>query len=125
MTPSLQDLLLPGGLRRNLFPPASRYHGLDTATLVTPPTPDAPEGRTIVYVLRRLLPSPEGFALLREHVVADGERLDQIAAAYLGDPEQYWRLCDANGVMHPRESEEVGRRLRITLPEGVPGVSDG
>ena len=52
----------------------------------------------------------------------EGERLDIIAAQHLGDPEQFWRLCDANGAMRPDElTETVGRRLRITLPEGIPG----
>ncbi len=51
----------------------------------------------------------------------DGERLDLIAARYLGDPEQSWRQCDANGAVRPEELEEVGRRVRITLPEGIPG----
>jgi hypothetical protein len=33
-----------------------------------------------------------------------------------------WRLCDANGAMRPDElTETPGRRLRITLPEGIPG----
>ncbi len=56
-------------------------------------------------------------------MVAQGDRLDNIAAKYLGDPEQYWRICDANGAMRPDELiETIGRQLRITLPEGVPGV---
>lgn len=59
---------------------------------------------------------------MQEHAVTQGERLDNINARYLGDPEQFWRLCDANGVLHPRELEEVGRILRITLPEGIPGM---
>ena len=25
-----------------------------------------------------------------------GERLDNVAAQYLGDPTLFWRLCDAN-----------------------------
>ena len=63
------------------------------------------------------------FALLLEHTVTEGDRLDNIAARYLGDPEQFWRICDANGVMRPDElTETVGRRLRITMPEGIPGV---
>jgi hypothetical protein len=61
--------------------------------------------------------------LLQEHVVTEGDRLDNIAAKYLGDPEQFWRVCDANGAMLPDELiETIGRRLRITLPEGVPGA---
>lgn len=115
---ALQVMLQPvGGLTANLFPPTSRYHGIDTATLETA------EGKTIVYLRRRFLPPPERFALLQVHVVAQGERLDNITAQYLGDPEQFWRVCDANGAMRPDElTETIGRRLRITLPEGVPGL---
>ena len=52
------------------FPPTSRYYGLETATL------EGADGQTIVYLRRRFLPPPERFALLHEHVVAEGERLD-------------------------------------------------
>jgi hypothetical protein len=58
-------------------------------------------------------------------VVFQGDRLDNIAALYLGDPEQFWRICDANAAMRPNElTETIGRRLRITLPEGIPGTSN-
>ena len=98
------------------FPPTSRYHGFETARFT------APDGREIVYLRRRFVPPPERFALLQEHVVVDGDRLDRITAHYLGDPEQFWRICDANRAMRPDElTETIGRRLRITLPEGFPG----
>ena len=42
--------------------------------------------RRSVYLRRRFVPPPERFALLREHVVAAGDRLDNLAAQYLGDP---------------------------------------
>jgi hypothetical protein len=64
-------------------------------------------------------------ALLQEHEVTQGDRLDNITHRYLGDPEQFWRLCDANGAMRPEELEVPGRRLRITLPDGVPGATRG
>ena len=100
-----------------LFPPTSRYHNIETTTLETP------DGRTTVYLRRRFAPPPERFALLQEHSVVQGDRLDNITARYLGDPEQFWRVCDANSAMRPNElTEEIGRRLRITLPEGIPGV---
>jgi hypothetical protein len=114
---ALQQLLRPGGLKTTLFPPTSRYHGIETATIETG------VGRTIIYVRRRFCPLPERFALLQEHVVAQGERLDNIAAHYLGDPEQFWRISDAHSAMGPDElTETIGRRIRITLPEGIPGV---
>ena len=71
------------------------------------------------------MPPPELFALLQEHTVVEGDRLDNLAASYIGDPSLYWRICDANGAMRPDElTETPGTRLRITLPEGVQGVQD-
>lgn len=102
-----------------MFSMTSRYYGIATATLETA------GGKKITYVRRRFVPPPENFALLLEHAVTDGERLDNITANYLGDPEQYWRLCDANGAIRPEELiETVGGRIRITLPEGIPGSSN-
>jgi hypothetical protein len=95
---------------------SSRYYGIEQVEFETP------DGKRIAYLRRRFVPPPERFELLQEHSVAEGERLDNIAAQYLGDPEQFWRLCDANNAIRPEElTEEVGRRLRITLPEGIPG----
>jgi hypothetical protein len=101
-----------------LFPANSRYHSTETTTLETP------DGRVIVYLKRRFIPPAERFTLLQEHVVAEGDRLDNVTARYLGDPEQFWRVCDANQAMGPEElTEQIGRRLRITLPEGIPGAA--
>jgi hypothetical protein len=106
-------------MSNNNFPQNSRYYGLDTIQL------EAPYGRTIVYLERRFVPAPENFALLQEHTVAQGDRLDNITAHYLGDPEQFWRVCDANAAMRPEElTETLGRRLRITLPQGIPGPTN-
>lgn len=119
MTDPMQMLLQMRG-RSELFPPNSRYHGMETARM------KAPDGSEVVYLRRRFIPPPERFALLQEHSVAQGDRLDTIAAHYLGDPEMYWRVCDANAAMRPDELvEEVGRRLRVTLPEGIPGGANG
>jgi hypothetical protein len=102
------------------FPPSSRYCDTEVAQL------RLADGRTVVYLRRRFVPQPESFALLREHTVRDGDRLDQVAAKHLGDPEQFWRIADANGAVAPEQlTDEVGRRLRITLPAGVPGPDDG
>jgi len=117
MIDPLQALLQAGALKTTLFPPTSRYHAIDTAQFTTA------DGKTIVYLRRRFVPPPERFALLQEHTVTQGERLDNLAAHYLGDPEQFWRICDANAAMRPNDlTEAVGRTLRITLPEGIPGV---
>jgi hypothetical protein len=103
----------------NHFSFTSRYYGIEIARL------EDAGGRTIVYLRRRLIPQPERFALLQEHAVSEGERLDHITADYLNDPEQFWRLCDANRALRPDElTETIGRKLRITLPEGIPGNSN-
>lgn len=100
-----------------IFPPTSRYALTPTGTFVRP------DGSAVTYLKRRFVPRPESFALLQWHVVTQGERLDNIAGQVLGDPEQFWRLCDANRALRPEElTETIGRRLRITLPEGVPGT---
>ena len=118
-TQALQAILQPGGLKASLFPVTSRYSGIDTTTMETP------DHRTIIYLRRRFVPPPENFVLLQEHKVTQGERRDNITALYLGDPEQFWRICDANGAMRPEElTETIGRRLRITLPEGIPGIKN-
>jgi hypothetical protein len=102
------------------FPPGSRYHEIEVTQLTLP------DGRTVAYLRRRFVPPPDSFALLREHVVRSGERLDHIAATYLGDPEQFWRIADANGAVAPEAlTEAAGGRIRITLPAGVPGAEDG
>jgi hypothetical protein len=114
MTDPVQALYAAGVLKITLFAPSSRYHDVATARRL-----DA-GGRTIVYVRRRFVPPPESFALLQEHTVTEGDRLDNITARYLGDPEQFWRLCDANGVLRPDElTKAVGARIRITLPAGI------
>jgi hypothetical protein len=100
-----------------LFPANSRYQNVETTKLVLP------DGTEIAYLKRRFVPPPERFTLLQEHEVVQGDRLDNVTARYLGDPEQFWRVCDANRAMRPDElTEEIGRRLRITLPEGIPGA---
>jgi nucleoid-associated protein YgaU len=102
-----------------LFPTNSRYHGIETATL------DLADGSQVAYLRRRFVPPSGNFALLQEHVVVEGDRLDNLAAAYLGDPLLYWRICDANDELRPRDLvAEIGRRLRMTLPEGLPGGTD-
>jgi len=114
---ALQSVLQSGGLKISPFSPTSRYHDIETTIFETA------DGKKVAYVRRRFLPSSDRFSLLEEHVVTDGERLDNITAQYLGDPEQFWRVCDSNNAMHPDElTKTIGRHLRITLPEGIPGT---
>jgi hypothetical protein len=116
----LATLLAQGATSVPRFAPNSRYYTTATATLVLP------DGQVIPYLRRRFVPAPERFATVAVHAVVVGDKVDLIAATHLGDPELYWQLCDANGAIRPDElTETVGRRLRITLPEGVPGAVNG
>lgn len=96
-----------------MFESTSRYATLETATHVTA------DGRQITYVRRRFLPRPDDLPLLVEVSVTDGDRLDLIAARTLGDPQQFWRIGDANThAMNPFELlDEPGRTIRVPLPQ--------
>lgn len=96
-----------------MFPVTSRYHNIETVTLKTAVSQE------IIYLKRRFLPNAAKSLAATEHTVNQDERLDNITAHYLGDPEQFWRLCDANNAMHPDElTAEVGRRLIIPVIQG-------
>ena len=94
-----------------MFEPTSRYYALDDASLTTG------DGRIITYKRRRFLPDGEKMPLLIEVTVTEGDRLDLITARTLGDPEQFWRICDANNAMNPSDLVELGRVLRVPVPQ--------
>ncbi|MFP3556884.1 LysM domain-containing protein [Paraburkholderia sp. SIMBA_049] len=100
------------------FPTDSRYHGCKVQQFT------APDGQTIAYLARRIVPQPgaPNYATVNQHTVHQGDRLDLIAARYLGDPLMFWLICDANGAMRPHDLVATpGRVLAITTPQGVPG----
>ena len=99
-----------------MFDPRSRYYSLDVATISVPDESEPSGIRDIRYVRRRIIPPSDNLTTLVEHTVAQGERLDQITARYLGDPTQFWRVCDANDVIQPEELEETSRVIKIALP---------
>lgn len=110
----LETLLSNAAAGSRPFPPNSRYSGV---ALLTHTFPD---GREVSYLSRRFIPRAERFHQLGTHLVVEGDRLDNLSTRSLGDPEQYWKLCDANGALRPDELvEAIGRSLRITLPEGI------
>lgn len=91
-----------------MFFRGSRYEPVAEAVLTTA------AGRTIRYKRVRFIPATPG-ALAQ--VVAQGDRLDLIAYRTWKDPEQFWRICDANLAMLPEDLVAVpGRRLLIPLP---------
>jgi hypothetical protein len=101
-----------------VFVPTSRYFGIEKAELTL--LDSAGEQRVVRFVRRRFVQRAAGSTTLVSHALVQGERLDHLAARYLGDPTQFWRICDANGVLRPEELvEEPDRRIDIPLPRGL------
>jgi nucleoid-associated protein YgaU len=100
------------------FPTDSRYYGYGVLQYT------APNGQQIPYLQRRIVPQPgaPNYATINQYTVRQGDRLDLIAAKYLGDPLMAWLICDANGAMRPYDLVAMpGTVLSITTPQGVPG----
>jgi hypothetical protein len=114
----LQTLIQMGLVPPVNFPTDSRYYGFSTLTYT------AANGQSITYLARRIVPQggAANYATVAQHIVAQGDRLDLIAAKYLGDPLIFWLICDANGAIRPESLVETpGRVINITMPQGVPG----
>lgn len=95
-----------------MFDPTSRYAKIPTASLV-----DA-GGREIAYVRRRFLPRSSDLPLMAQVSVVQGDRLDRIVARTLGDPEQFWRACDASDAMKPDDlTGEIGNIVKVPVPQ--------
>jgi hypothetical protein len=118
VTDLLQALISRGAIPSVSYPTDSRYYGFSTLEY------DSPDGSTTTYLARRFVPQPgaQNFATIARHTVVQSDRLDLIAAKYLGDPLLVWGICDANGARRPDDLvENPGQVLEITMPQGVPG----
>jgi hypothetical protein len=85
-----------------------------------------PDGRVVVYVTRRFLPQTDSFSFVGSHRVGSTDRPDLLASKYIGDPLQFWQLCDSNGVMNPPDlTATPGTIVNINLPQGIQGMKTG
>jgi hypothetical protein len=117
MTDPFQAMMQAGNLPVNNFPVTSRYYRVGTAFM------ENADGTSIIFLKRRIIPSAESLSLMVEHQVKEADRLDNITAAYIGDPEQFWQVADANNAMRPEDlAKNPGRWLRITHPQGITGT---
>jgi hypothetical protein len=59
------------------------------------------------------VPPAPGEGLLGIHVLRQGERVDHLAAKYLGDPAGFWRVAERNDAVLP---EALTERPEIEIP---------
>jgi hypothetical protein len=114
----LQAMMQLGVIPPVTFPTDSRYYGFSVQQYT------APNGQVVPYLARRIVPQPgaPNYATINHYTVSQGDRLDIIAAQYLGDPLMAWLICDANGAMRPYDLVATpGTVLAITTPQGIPG----
>jgi nucleoid-associated protein YgaU len=86
-----------------------------------------PDGTPVMYLARRIIPQAATYTTTQTYVIVDGDRLDNLASRFLGDPLLYWMICDANGATDPDElTAQAGRTILIPVASGVsPAARNG
>jgi hypothetical protein len=102
--------------------PSSRYYGAAVDMF------QREDGTMVAYIHRRIVPQPDIYPTLQDYVVVEGDRLDNLANTFLGDPLLFWMICDANGATDPDElTAQVGKTIKIPVASAIPtsGVRNG
>jgi len=95
-----------------MFDHTSRYYKIKELSYTTT------DGKRIIYKQRRFLPQGGQVPELAEVKVLEGDRPDLVTSRSLGDPEQFWRICDANDAMNPFDlTGQPGRKLKVPKPQ--------
>ena len=116
MNDPVQLLIDAGAIPVSPFGPNSRYVNVAQGRY------QVSTDESVPYVLRRFVPQARDIPLATRHQVHAGDRIDVIAAHYLGDPELHWRVADANLATDMLElTSTAGARLAIPLPPGTGG----
>src|ERR1700722_7282640 len=93
MTTLLEQMLQGPSLESTLYPPGTRYNNVPFLSITLS------DGRTVRYLRRRQVPDPASLSTVFQYRVVDGDRLDNLANRFLGDPGASWRIADANPVL--------------------------
>ena len=101
--------------------PSSRYYG-DGVEQIT-----LSSGLVVSYLSRRIIPQMSIYAQTQNYSVTATDRLDNLAARYLGDPILFWMIADANGALDSkRRDSRTGPSILIPLVSGIPtGARNG
>jgi nucleoid-associated protein YgaU len=95
--------------------PNSRYYGSGVEQITMGAAQPAS------YLSRRILPQMAIYSQTQNYTIVAGDRLDNLAARYLGDPLLFWMIVEANGVLDPESlTAEPGRTILIPLVSGIP-----
>jgi nucleoid-associated protein YgaU len=104
----LETLLSNAAAAPARFGANSRYNAVQVLQRM------ATDGRPIAYVARRFIAPPMPGVAPLSYSVVFGDRLDLIANRFIGDPEQWWKIADANPTLDPRPlTGEPGLVLNI------------
>jgi len=101
--------------------PSSRYYGFGVEQITLA------NGTVVSYLSRRIIPPMGLYTQTQNYTVAAGDRLDNLAARFLGDPLLFWMIADANGAEDADAlTAEPGRTILIPLVSGIPaGARNG
>jgi hypothetical protein len=96
----------------------SRYDGAQVASAAV--TDGAGGTREVTHLLPRTPRDPATVVPMAWHRVAAHDRADLVAHRHLGDPQAWWRICDANTALDPDAlvgPENEGRVIVVGVPE--------
>jgi hypothetical protein len=101
--------------------PSSRYYGSGVEQIALA------SGVTVSYLSRRIVPKMSLYSQTQNYSVVAGDRIDNLAARFLGDPILFWMIAEANGVEDAESlTAEPGRTILIPLVSGIPaGARNG
>lgn len=121
MDPALAALITSAAGTGAPASPSSRYYGAQAKPFTLA------DGRPVMYLARRIIPGAASYTATQSYVIVEGDRLDNLASRFLGDPLLYWMICDANGAHDPDAlTAQAGRTILIPVAPGVsPGARHG
>jgi nucleoid-associated protein YgaU len=121
MSSALEQIIMAAAGTGAPTKPTSRYYGAQVEMFT------GSDGVQVAYLQRRIIPQPDIYTATTDYVVVDGDRLDALAAKFLGDPLLFWMICDANGSDDPDElTAQTGRTIQIPIASAVPaGARNG
>jgi hypothetical protein len=101
--------------------PSSRYYGAKIKSYTLP------NGTPVNYLARRIIPQASTYSSVQNYVIVEGDRLDNLANKFLGNPILYWMICDANTATDPDDlTAQVGATILIPLAANIPaGARNG